>query len=209
VVQAYRKLVRKMYATPGGGALATGSMMYERVWLRSDGTADFTSWYTQGYAASPDVFKLDPGLLTGHAGSWKPVGDKYHVTRSADLPAEVYDRDGGGAWEPMPRVDGLKLSGRYSKKSLPAAGVVQFHHWIDFSEDGKFKTDGILTFIGSMDSDWPKLPDKLSGSYEIRDWTIFLKLDDGRVWTTDFSTINRDPKDLSGILFRTTVLLKE
>ena len=92
---------------------------------------------------------------------------------------------------------------------MPMAGVVQFYHWIDFTEEGRFKTDGVLTWIGSMDPEWPKLPDKLAGTYEIRDWTIFFKFDDGRSWSTDFSTIHRDPKDLSGILFRTTVFLKE
>jgi hypothetical protein len=67
----------------------------------------------------------------------------------------------------------------------------------------------VLTFVGSLDQDWPKFADKLSGTYEIRDWTIFFTFEDGRSWSTDFSTIHKDPKDLSGILFRTTVFLKE
>jgi len=114
-----------------------------------------------------------------------------------------------GEWELMPRVDGLKLSGRYSRKALPAPGVTPYYQWIDFKDDGTFKADGAITTIGFMDHDWPKLPDKCSGTYELRDWTILFTLDDSRVWTTDFSTLRKDPKDLSGILMRTTTFMKE
>jgi hypothetical protein len=211
IVEAYRKPVRKMYTNPGGPELTVGGIQYERMWLRSDGTADFSSWYKEGYAASPDAAKIDAGLLDARAGRWKAVGEKIEIQRSPDTPPVVYERANGdlGEWESMPRVDGLKLSGRYSKKSLPAAGVVQFYHWIDFKEDGTFKTDGVLTSVASLDSDWQKFPDKLSGTYEIRDWTMFFTFEDGRTWSTDFSTIHKDPKDLSGILFRTTTFLKE
>ena len=211
ILEAYRKVVRKMYTNPGGAELATGGIQFERMWLRSDGTADFTSWYKEGYAASPDAAKIDAGLQDARAGSWKPAGGKIEVQRSPTTPPVVYERANGnlGEWEPMPRVDGLRLSGRYSKKSLPAAGVVQFYHWIDFKDDGTFRADGALTFVAGLDQDWPKLPDKLSGTYEIRDWTLFLTLDDGRTWTTDFSTVSKDPKDFSAILFRTTMFHKE
>lgn len=211
IVEAYRKLVRKQYTNPGGAELTTGGIQYERLWLRSDGTADFSSWYKEGYAASPDAAKIDGGLLDARAGKWKAVGDKIEIQRDAKTPPTVYERVNGdlGEWESMPRVDGLKLSGRYSRRSLPAAGVVQTYHWIDFKEDGTFKTDGVVTTIGFQDSDWPRFPDKLSGTYEIRDWTIFLTFEDGRSWSTDFSTIHKDPKDLSGVLFRTTTFLKE
>ncbi len=211
ILEAYRKLVRKLYTNPGGAELAMGNIMYERMWLRSDGTADFTSWYKEGYAVSPDAPKIDGGLLTGQAGRWKAVGDRVEVQRSGNAPPLVYERVNGdlGEWESMPRVDGLRLSGRYSKQSLQAAGAVQYYHWIEFKDDGTFNADGAITFVASLDPDWPKLPDKLSGTYEIRDWTIFLTLEDGRTWTTDFSIIHKDPKDLSGILFRTVVFLKE
>jgi len=211
IVEAYRKLVRKQYTNPGGAELTTGGIQYERMWLRSDGTADFSSWYKEGYAASPDAAKIDGGLLDARAGKWKAVGDKVEVLRAANTPPTVFERVDGnlGEWESMPRVDGLKLSGRYSKKSLAAAGVVPYYHWIDFKDDGTFKTDGVLTFIADTDADWPRFPNKLSGNYEIRDWTIFFTFEDGRTWSTDFSTIHKDPKDLSGVLFRTQTFLKE
>lgn len=211
ILEAYRKLVRMLYTNPGAAELAVGGIQYERMWLRSDGTADFSSWYREGYAMSPDAPKIDGGLLTGQAGRWKAVGDKIEVQRDAKTPPVIYERANGdlGEWEAMPRVDGMKLSGRYSKKSLQAAGVNQYYHRIDFKEDGTFKADGALWFVGGSDPDWPKLPDKPSGTYELRDWTIFFTLEDGRVWTTDFSTIHKDPNDRSGILLRTTVFLKE
>ncbi|MBI3857356.1 MAG: hypothetical protein HY293_16840 [Planctomycetes bacterium] len=211
IIEAYRKLVRKMYTNPGGAELAMGNLMYERMWLRSDGTADFTSWYKEGYAVSPDAPKVDGGLLTGQAGKWKAVGDRIEVRRSATDAPLVYERVNGGLgeWESMPRVDGLRLSGRWSKKSLPAAGVTPYYHWLEFKEDGSFTIDGAITFVAELDQDWPKLPNRFSGTYEILDWTLFLALEDGRTWSTDFSLIHKDPKDLSGILIRTMVFLKE
>jgi hypothetical protein len=117
IVEAYRKLVKKMFTNPGGAVLATGGIMYERMWLRADGTADFTSWYKEGYAASPDAPKVDAGLLNALAGRWRAVGDKVEIQRYGNTPPVVYERVNGdlGEWESMPRVDGLKLSGRYSK----------------------------------------------------------------------------------------------
>ena len=211
IVEVYRKVVRKMFTNPGAAELATGGMQYERLWLRADGTADFASWYKEGYAASPEAPKIDGGLLDARAGKWRAAGDKIEILRDANTPPTVYERGDGtlGEWELMPRVDGLKLSGRYSKKSLAAAGVQQFYHWIDFKPDGTFATDGVLWFVGGDDSDWPRFPNKLSGTYEIRDWTIFFTFEDGRTWSTDFSTIRKDPKDLSGILLRTKTFLKE
>jgi hypothetical protein len=211
IVEAYRKLVRKMSLNPGGAELAVGGIAYERMWLRADGTADFAEFYKDGYAASAEAPKIDGGLMDGRAGLWKAVGDKIEVQKDAKLPPVVYERADGdlGPWESMPRVDGLKLSGRYSKKSLPAAGVNQFYVWIDFKPDGTFVSDGLLTWVGGDDYDWPKLPAKTSGTYEIRDWTIFFTLEDGRTWTSDFSTIRKDPKDLSGIMFRLKAFQKE
>jgi len=87
--------------------------------------------------------------------------------------------------------------------------VNQFYVWIDFKPDGTFVSDGLLTWVGGDDYDWPKLPAKTSGTYEIRDWTIFFTLEDGRTWTSDFSTIRKDPKDLSGIMFRLKAFQKE
>jgi hypothetical protein len=211
IVDVYRKVVQQTFNNPGGFGQTVGGVQYARMWLRADGTADFASWYKEGYAASPEAPKVDGGLLNGAAGRWKAVGDKIEVQREPNKPPVVYERVNGdlGEWELMPRVDGLKLSGRYSRKALPAPGVTPYYHWIDFKDDGTFKADGAITTVGFLDPDWPKIPDKCSGSYEIRDWTIFFTFEDGRSWSTDFSTLHKDPKDLSGILFRTTTFRKE
>lgn len=216
VVEAYRRMNQKLYINPSGGAMTPGSLMYERIWLRSDGTADFTTWYTEGYAASPLALKLDPGLEDGHSGSWKAVGDKVHIVRHSGVPAEVYVRNQGslflGAqeWQPMPRVDGLRLSGRWSARSAPQETISPWYHWIDFTAEGRFKTEGgLLSHVAGHDLDAPRPPESGAGTYEIRDWTIFLKFDGGKTWSTDFSTLGRDPKDLSSILFRTYSVRKE
>ncbi len=215
VVEAYRHVDRKSFINPNGAALLPGGIHYERIWLRADGTADFTAWYPEGYAASPSALKLDPGLEDGHSGSWKAVGNKIHIVRNSAFPVEVYDRENGAirsgakTWESMPRVDGLKLSGRWAAKSAPGAIVAPFHHWIDFTAEGRFKSEGLLSYVSALDLEGPKPPEKCDGTYEIRDWTIFCQLSSGGSWSTDISTIGRDPKDLSSILLRAYVLWKE
>jgi hypothetical protein len=42
---------------------------------------------------------------------------------------------------------------------------------------------------------------KGAGTYELRDWTLFLTYDDGKAWPTDFSTLGRDPKNHTSLLF--------
>ncbi len=214
IVEAYRRLNQRLYNTRDGGALTAGSLMYDRLWLRSDGTADFSTTYLEGYAASPLVLKTDAGLLNGDYGSWKSVNDKIHLTRSSGGTAAICGKEKGAlrigdqVWEPMPRVDGLKLSGRWEIKSPPEEKTSPYHNWIDFTPEGRFRTDGLLKYVSSLDFDRPKPPEKGAGTYTIRDWTMFFKFDDGMAWSTDFSTLGRELKPDMSILFRTYVFPK-
>jgi len=203
IVQAYRRTDQRITIDPSGGTL-----MYERIWLREDGVADFSSYYFEGYAASPLPLKVDATLMSGDFGSWKEDGDRILITRSAGAAPVVFERDNGGlrgggkAWEPMPRVDGLKLSGRWEVKS-PAS-----HDWIEFTPEGRFKVEGVLKSVAFGDVNPVRPPAQGAGTYEIRDWTMFFKFDDGTAWSTDFSTLGRDPNPGSSILFRTRVYPK-
>ncbi len=207
IVEAYRRLKQRLNPTADG--MVAGSLMYDRIWLRSDGVADFSTHYFEGYAASMLPMKTDASLLSGDYGSWKEVGDAIHITRSAGAAPEVYERVGGGLrgggkeWEPMPRVDGLKLSGRWEIKSPP-----QYHDWIEFTPEGKFKVDGVLKSVATGDISPIRPPAKGAGRYEIRDWTIFFTFDDGTRWSSDFSTLGRDGKPDASIIFRTTAYPK-
>jgi len=199
IVEAYRRTDQKITVIPAGGTL-----MYERLWLREDGVADFSSFYFEGYAASPLVLKVDSTLMNGDYGSWKADGNKIQITRSAGAAPVVYERDNGGlrgdgkTWDAMPRVDGLKLSGRYAVDS----------DWIEFTPEGKFKTEGVLKSVATGDVNPTRPPARASGTYEMRDWTMFFKFDDGTAWSTDFSTVGRDQTPDSSILFRTSVYPK-
>lgn len=203
IVEAYRRTDQKITVNPSGGTL-----MYERLWLRSDGVADFSGYSFEGYAASPLALKVDSTLLSGDFGSWKADGDRIQIIRSAGAAPVVYQRDNGGlrgdgkTWEPMPRVDGLKLSGRWEAKSPPV------HDWIEFTPEGRFKVDGVLKSVAFGDANPVRPPAQGAGTYEIRDWTMFFKFDDGTTWSTDFSTLGRDLKPDSSILFRTRVYPK-
>lgn len=213
VVEAYRRITQRLYNTRDGGPLAAGSLLYDRLWLLSNGVADFSTIYLEGYAASTLPMKVDSSLRNGDFGSWKAVGDAIHVQRFADGKVEVYERRNGGLrgdgkdWEPMPRVDGLKLSGRWEIKSPPEEKISPYHDWIEFTPEGRFKVEGVLKSVATGDG-MAKPPERGAGKYELRDWTMFFAFDDGTTWSTDFSVLGREITPEMSILFRTSVYPK-
>jgi hypothetical protein len=215
IVEAFRRLDQQLYVNLQGGRPIAGSLQYERIWLRADGVADFSTTYPEGYAASTLPFKVDAGFLDGDYGRWEAEGDQVRITRRAGAEPVVYVRENGGLrngnsrWEPMPRVDDLKLSGRWSIRSAPTETVSPYYDWIEFSPDGRFSSSGVLRRISSGIVDQPKPPDPASGTYRIRDWTIFFTFADGSTWSTDFSTLGQDPGSVAAILFGTTAYPRE
>lgn len=193
IVEAYRRMNQQLFINPNGGAMIAGNLQYDRLWLWSNGVADFSTFYFEGYAASTLPWKVDPGLISGDFGSWKEVDGKIHVVRTVGGTPQVFDRATGPAgWEPMLRVDGLKLSGRWGADD-----------WIEFTPEGKFKVSGVLKSVAFGDGGKVRPPDKAAGSYEIRDWTIFFTFEDGTSWSTDFSLLGREMKSDTALLFRT------
>ena len=67
--------------------------------------------------------------------------------------------------------------------------------------DFAFGGESLAVAFGDVSKARP--PDQGAGSYEIRDWTIFFKFDDGSTWSTDFSILGPEMKADSAILFRT------
>ena len=71
---------------------------------------------------------------------FRSVSRQERLTRQAGAAEEVYERENGSlrfgdqVWTPMPRVDGLKLKGRYAYKSEPGAAFA-FNYWIEFTAD--------------------------------------------------------------------------
>jgi len=213
IAEAYRRIEQRTYLNLQGGSPAAGSLQYERIWLRADGVADFSTTYPEGYAATTEPLKVDPGLMSGDYGRWRAVGNQVHITRGAAAP-EVYERENGGlrsggrAWEPMPRVDGLELSGRYAIRSGPNQ-TPAYYDWVEFTPGGRFATDGALRSVSSGDGLRPRPPQQGSGTYEIRDWTIFFRFADGFVWSTDFSILGRDLSNFTSIVLRTSAYRRE
>jgi hypothetical protein len=219
IVGAYRRLSQQTHVEYHRGQQLIIAVPYDRIWLRSDGLADFSPIYREGYAASRIPAKLEPVIQNGRYGSWKAVGEKeVHIVRRSDKPPEVYLREGGNlrlgdkVYEPMPSVDGLVLEGRWH---LPGADRKRR---IEFTKAGRFKDDGLLEDVGylpvprwsgSAEVLYPRPPAAGEGTYEIRDFTILLKYDDGRPWSADFSIEGNDPKDLSRLLMKTGTLHRE
>jgi len=218
IVEAYRRLEQQADVHVNRGEFLVGATPYARILLRDDGVADFMPKYDEGYAASRVPPKVDRALQRGPYGSWKAVGnDEVHIVREAGKPAEVYRRENGNlrlgekVWEKMPSVEGLKLDGAWR---LPGAKERR----IEFTPAGRFKDEGLLEDVGS----WPvyawagsrivtqqRPPPRGEGTYEIREFTLLLKYDDGSPWSTDFSIEGTDAKDVSKLLLRTGTLEKE
>ena len=213
IVEAYRRIDQKIYNDIQRGTMTAGSLMYERIWLRADGLADFSTNYPEGYAASPVPAKVDPGLVAGDYGRWKAVGDQVQIIRRDGAPPEIFRRAAGGIerngalWQAMPRVDGLRLRGRFSRRSPPEQRP-GWYEWIEFGAEGRFTTDGLLRALAFGDVR-PKPPEKGTGTYELRDWTIFFRFDSGERWSTDFSTLGPHAGDIPAVIFRTTVVPRE
>jgi hypothetical protein len=82
----------------------------------------------------------------------------------------------------------------------------------------RFKDDGLLEDVGFLPVPawsgagevlYPQPPASSAGTYEIRDFTLLLKYDDGRVWSADFSVYGDDPKDFSKLLLKSGILHRE
>lgn len=219
IVGAYRRLSQQSHVETFRGQQLILAVPYDRILLRSDGLADFSPIYREGFAASRVPAKADPALQNGRYGSWKAEGEKdVPIVRRLGKPAEVYVRDGAHlrlgdkVYEPMPSVDGLVLEGRWQ---LPGA---ERKRRIEFTAAGRFKDDGLLedvgylavpAWAGSREVQYDRPPARGEGTYAIREFTLLLKYDDGRVWTADFSISGPAPKDLSKLLLKTGVLHRE
>ena len=209
VVEAFRRPTMKKFVN-ADGTFFYGSVKYDRMVLLSNGVVDFSMVYAEGWAASREVLKIDAGTENGFYGSWKADGKSVRIRREAGKPEEVWERENGSlrfgdqVWAPMPKIDGLRLKGRWSYKSDPANKDLVFNHWIEFAEDGAFKTGGLLTWLSVGDmTGRAKPPETATGTYEIRDWTIWFKVGDAVVWSTDITTLKDDPKELETLLINT------
>lgn len=189
VVEAWRRLDASIRIDPR-------PLQYERIWLREDGVADFSTSYPEGYGASSVPAKLDPTLLNGEIGAWTKAGDGLVLTTRAGA-TRVAVREGqdlkidGQVWRRMPLVDGLKLEGRWTYADVK----------ISFTKAGRFEDDGVLAHCGALGTlkysgakefRWPRPPAKGAGTYEIRDFTLFVKYDDGAEWAGDFATLGEE-----------------
>jgi hypothetical protein len=132
----------------------------------------------------------------------------FRIRRDAEKPEEVWEkvngglRFGGDQWTAMPRVDGLRLKGRYHHRSDPENKALQYDYWVEFTEEGTFKTGGLLTWAAVSDlTGRPRPPETAAGTYEIRDWTIWFKVNGVPIWSADLMTLKDDPGDLETLLF--------
>jgi len=110
------------------------------------------------------------------------------------------------AFNKLPAVDGLTLSGTYTADKSPAA-ISAFGHEpvIIFYMDGRFKDNTALYYVKNYDA-LLKAPG--SGKYTISNFTIELQYDDGR-GRASFPFITWDTTNNSSIQIGEQILLKK
>src|SRR6185436_11331360 len=113
-----------LHTTYGSGGQTASKVRNDRLVLFDNGVADVSLMHNEGYDGFP-TWKVDPDLLDGAFGSWKSTGKELQVTLAGRTDSYTRDGDtlrrGDQTWKPMPRVDGLRLAGRFSRKSEPGA----------------------------------------------------------------------------------------
>jgi len=182
----------------------------DRLILFEGGFTDTSMIHDAGLGGTDYLWKVDPDLNSGTYGRWRAVGSDLHVTREDTT--EVYQREGANlrlgrdVWKPMPKLDGLRLKGRFGSKSLP--GALQVHNWIELKPDGRFAHQGMF-WSPLFEGNPVPVPPEGRGTYEIRDWTIWLKTDTGFVQSQDFFILDDDVKAPGGIWMRSYLYPRE
>jgi hypothetical protein len=212
--EAFRVPAQKRFLNNDGTGFV-GKVSYDRMLLLANGTVDLRATTAEGYDGNSEALKMDYGALTGRFGRWAAQGNSVRIQRSADQAEAVYERDGAKlrfgdqTWTPIPRMDGLRLKGRYARKSAPGTGL-SYNAWIEFAEDGAFKSAGLLDFLSTGDfTKRPKPPDPAAGTYEFRNWTLWLRVDGRPIWSADVMPLKDDVKDVDTLLVNTFAFVRE
>ncbi len=139
---------------------------FERAAYRASHPAREGYWHTYSFAGTSGESRR-PGTRF----PWRLRVEKAGQLRIDD---DVYHR--------CASVDGLRLDGAWTSYSDPAdpqlgALPVGRRPVINFTRDGRFTDDGLFaTFLTSGGDDRPG-----AGRYELRDFTLMLSYDDGRI----------------------------
>jgi hypothetical protein len=130
--------------------------------------------------------------FSGSTGTWKYNSrtngeDKLELNEKGHL---KIDNSLNSMYYPMSSVDGLRLEGAWTTYADPEdsdlgkGGILPI---IRFTKDGRFKDEGVLSSTFSFLSSNEEECSPGEGSYSIKDFTMTLKYDDGRVHKAAFS----------------------
>jgi hypothetical protein len=132
--------------------------------------------------------------------AWNP--DKLTKQRRTDrgrrLPSGKVELN-GNTYHAIPPCDGLTLDGTYVWKWPGGESVVRF------TRDGRFAERGLHETVSDdnlVHPEWPKMPERGSGTYSIRRNTLEVTYDNGPTRRIFFHTRD-DPKDVKSITINT------
>jgi hypothetical protein len=128
------------------------------------------------------------------AGTYKVQGNVIRITwAQPGFPERILKRTADGDlweektnWTPLPKVNNLRLSGKYAV----LWNEYSARNYIRFTQDGKFEESGMLQQIGWDRTEIPRG----SGTYSIYDNTLELRYSDGRIEKINFYVFEEELK---------------
>jgi hypothetical protein len=175
---------------PITGMPITGSHIQERyLSFYGDGVL-YSDIPRMGFAgADRETLRNDPNIKD-YWGTWSASGSRGEARKPAvthPFNIKLVSKDeieyDSTHYYRCASVDGLKLNGAwttFSDPADPALSAPGMHPVLHFQQDGRFRDDGLwATVLGIGLDDKMKSPG--AGRYEIKDYTLILHYDDGRV----------------------------
>ena len=174
---------------PAAGVRITGRAEERYLSFYGDGVY-FEDIPRAGYAAAErESLRNDPNI-TDFWGTWSMSGTQGEARRAVltrPYKIRLVSKDeieyGSTHFYRCAPVDGLRLNGAWTTYADPgdrALSAPGMRPVLRFQPDGRFRDDGLwATVLGTGLED--RMKSSGEGSYEIRDYTLILRYDDGRV----------------------------
>jgi len=174
---------------PTAGLRITGRVEERYLSFYGDGVY-FEDIPRMGYAgAERESLRSDPNVKD-FWGTWSMSGTHGEARRpvlTTPYTIKLVSKDeieyGSTHFYRCAPVDGLRLNGAWTTYADPEDPVLStpgMHPVLHFQADGRFRDDGLwATVLGIGMDEITKAPGE--GAYEIRDYTLILRYDDGRV----------------------------
>src|SRR5688572_6521764 len=203
---AYWSMEMKYSVSPFGGS--GRNKVEDRLYLFKNGVA-VRGFHREGVDAL-DMAQIKADTKDDHYGRWtkteKTLTLKWGGGSSQKHTASGSSyTDGSMTWRPLKKVDGIRLNGRFAGGDPAWEGTSQ----VMFLPDGNFAFRNVRKAISSMDLT-AKLPEHGSGTYDVRNWTLYLNFSNGQKGHFSFELpMSEDSKSPTFVTLATNTYTRE